>query len=104
MTKPLSLVLYTPLAKADNSLLFDFEIESAAGLALEAERCFISVTTDGSNYGREQLITSNSLYRYDQRIIWRRIGRCRKNIGFRLRFVTSTPAALAYCQLRAGYG
>ncbi|WP_412139150.1 packaged DNA stabilization protein [Erwinia tracheiphila] len=98
------LVLYTPLAKADNSLLFDFEIESAAGLALEAERCFISVTTDGSNYGREQLITSNSLYRYDQRIIWRRIGRCRKNIGFRLRFVTSTPAALAYCQLRAGYG
>ncbi|MCX8965124.1 hypothetical protein EHW66_08900 [Erwinia psidii] len=98
------LILYTPLAKADNSLLFDFEIETAAGLALYAERCFISVTTDGCNYGREQLIPSDSRYRYDRRIIWRRVGRCRKNIGFRLRFVTSTPAALAYCQLRIGYG
>ncbi|MFG6076991.1 packaged DNA stabilization protein [Erwinia sp. OPT-41] len=98
------LLLHTPLAKADNQLLFDFEIETAAGLALYAEKCFIAATTDGINFGHEQLIPSDDRYRYDQRIIWRQVGRCRKNIGFRLRFVTKTPAALAYCQLRIGYG
>ena len=98
------LLLCTPLIKADNQLLFDFEIESAAGLAVGAEKCFISATTDGSNYGREQLIPSNSLYRYDQRVLWRQVGRCRKNIGFRIRLITKTPVALAQCQLRIGYG
>lgn len=97
-------VLYTPLVKLDNALLFDFEIESAAALAVYAEKCFISATTDGSNYGREQLIPSNDTFRYDQRVIWRQVGRCRKNIGFKIRLVTKTPAAMAYCQLRSGYG
>ncbi|MGP6463301.1 packaged DNA stabilization protein [Pantoea agglomerans] len=98
------LLLYTPLAKADNSLLFDLQLESAAGLSAHAEQCFVAATTDGVTYGREQLIPSNSTFRYDQRVLLRRIGRCRKNIGFRFRFVTSSPASLAQCQLRSNDG
>lgn len=98
------LVLNTPLLRADNQLLFDFELESAAGLAVSAERCFISATTDGVNFGREQLIPSNDRYRYDQRVLWRQVGRCRKNIGFKIRLITKTPVALAQCQLRIGFG
>ncbi|MBS3894729.1 hypothetical protein E0L31_025150 [Serratia marcescens] len=98
------LLLYTPLVKADNTTLFDFEIESAAGLAQRAERLFLSATTDGSNYGREQLINSNDTFRYDARVLWRQVGRCRKNIGFRVRLITRTPASLALCQIRGGNG
>lgn len=97
-------LLFTPLLKADNALLFDFEVESASGLAQYAEKLFISATTDGVTYGREQLITADDRYRYDARVLWRRVGRCRKNIGFRVRLITRTPVSLAQCQLRVGYG
>lgn len=98
------ILLFTPLLKADNQLLFDFEIEPANGLALYGEKLFVSATTDGVTYGREQLIKSDDRYRYDARILWRQVGRCRKNIGFRIRLITRTPSALAQCQIRVGYG
>lgn len=98
------LLLFTPMLKADNANLFDFEIESAAGLAQRAEKLFLSATTDGSNYGHEQLIKSDDTYRYDARVLLRRVGRCRKNIGFRIRLVTKTPTSLTLCQLRVGDG
>lgn len=101
--EPQECVLTTPLIKADNALLFDFEIESVTGQALHAEHCFISATPDGLHYGREQLIPSNQYRRYDQRILWRRVGQCRKNMGFKLRFITDTPVSLAQCQLRINH-
>ncbi|HIE4798961.1 TPA: packaged DNA stabilization protein [Serratia marcescens] len=98
------LLLFTPLLKADNTPLFDFELESSGGLALFAEKLFLSATTDGITYGREQLVKSDDRYRYDARILWPQVGRCRKNIGFRVRLITRTPVSLAQCQLRVGYG
>lgn len=96
--------LYTPLLKVDNRLLFDLEVESAPGLSVSPEQCFISATTDGSRYGREQMVTSVSDGRNDRRLLVRRIGRSRKNIGFCLRFVTSTPISLASCRIRISDG
>ncbi|MGK9174111.1 packaged DNA stabilization protein gp10 [Yokenella regensburgei] len=93
-------VLYTPLFKADNARLFDLELESSTGVAQMAERMFISATTDGINHGREQLIPWNAPFRYDQRAIWSRIGRVRKNIAFKIRIVTSSPVTLSGCQVR----
>lgn len=93
-------LLYTPLFKADGSRVFDLEIESSSGAEQIAEKLFISATTDGVNFGREQMIPWNSPFRYDQRALWRRIGRVRKNIGFRVRVVTSSPVTLSGCQIR----
>lgn len=93
-------LLYTPLFKADNTRVFDFELESSTGVAQLAERMFISATTDGINYGREQMIPWNAPFRYDQRAIWKRIGRIRKNIGFKIRIITSSPVTLSGCQVR----
>lgn len=93
-------LLFTPFFKADNSRLFDLELESSGGATQIAERLFLSATTDGINYGREQLLNYNSPFRYDSRPIWKRIGRVRKNIAFKVRVVTSYPVTLSGCQVR----
>jgi len=93
-------VLYTPMFKADNARVFDFELESATGVSQEAEKLFLSATADGSNYGAEKMLSSNSSFIYDKRVIWRRMGRIRKNIGFKVRVVTRSPVTLSGCSVR----
>ncbi|EQA1703539.1 packaged DNA stabilization protein [Cronobacter dublinensis] len=93
-------ILYTPLFKADNARAFDFELESATGVSQIADRMFLSATADGINYGQEKIIPWNAPFRYDQRSILKRIGRIRKNIGFKIRIVTSAPVTLSGCQVR----
>lgn len=93
-------LLYTPLFKADNSRVFDFELEAATGISQEAEKLFISATADGLNYGREQMLSSNEPFIYDKRVLWRRIGRIRKNIGFKVRIVTRSPVTLSGASVR----
>lgn len=86
--------------KADNARVFDFELESATGVSQWAERLFISATVDGSNYGREQMVDYNAPFIYDKRTIWRRVGRVRKNVGFKVRVITRSPVTLSDCSLR----
>ncbi|MFK3699423.1 packaged DNA stabilization protein [Serratia ureilytica] len=93
-------LLFTPMFKADNARVFDFELESATGVSQWAERLFISATVDGSNYGREQMVDYNAPFIYDKRAIWRRVGRVRKNIGFKVRVITRSPVTLSDCSLR----
>lgn len=93
-------LLFTPLFKADNSRVFDFELEASTGVAQVADRLFISATTDGINYGREQMIEQNAPFVYDKRILWRRVGRVRKNIGFKIRIITKSPVTLSGAQVR----
>lgn len=93
-------LLFTPLFKADGARAFDFELEASTGVAQIAENLFLSATTDGINYGREQMIPWNAPFAYDRRVIWQRIGRVRKNIGFKLRIVTKSPVTLSGCQIR----
>lgn len=88
------------MIKADNARLFDFELEASTGVAQIADKLFLSVTTDGINYSREQLIEQNSPFQYDKRILWRRIGRVRKNIGFKIRIITKSPVTLSDLSIR----
>jgi hypothetical protein len=60
-------LLFTPLFKADNARCFDLEVESSTGVAQYADRLFLSATTDGINYGREQMIEQNEPFVYDKR-------------------------------------
>ncbi|HFU7627232.1 packaged DNA stabilization protein [Escherichia coli] len=93
-------LLFTPLFKADNARVFDLEVESSTGVAQYADRLFLSATTDGINYGREQMIEQNEPFVYDKRVLWKRVGRIRKNIGFKLRVITKSPVTLSGCQIR----
>lgn len=93
-------LLFTPMFKADNARVFDFELEAATGVSQFAERLFISATTDGSSYGREQMIPWNAPFIYDRRAIWSKVGRVRKNIGFKVRIITRSPVTLSDCSIR----
>jgi len=93
-------LLYTPMFKANNGRVFDFELEASTGVSQFAERLFISATADGINYGREQMISANAPFAYDKRVLWRRIGRIRKNIGFKVRIITGSPVTLSDCSVR----
>ncbi|GAA0484417.1 packaged DNA stabilization protein [Tatumella punctata] len=93
-------LLYTPLFKADNMRVFDFELEASTGVAQVADRLFLSATTDGINFGREQMIEQNSPFVYDRRVLWRRFGRIRKNVGVKVRIITTSPVTLSGCQVR----
>ncbi|PHM51534.1 packaged DNA stabilization protein [Xenorhabdus sp. KK7.4] len=93
-------LLYTPMFKADNARVFDFELEASTDVAQYADRLFLSATTDGINYGREQMMSQNAPFLYDKRILWRRVGRVRKNIGFKVRIITQSPVTLSGCQIR----
>ncbi|CAI0690491.1 packaged DNA stabilization protein [Serratia entomophila] len=93
-------ILFTPMFKADNARVFDFVLEAATGVAQHAEQLFLSATTDGVIYGREQLIPWAAPFVYDHRVLWKRIGRVRKNIGFRIRIVTRSPITLSGASIR----
>lgn len=93
-------LIYTPLFRADNARAFDFELEASTGVAQIADRLFLSATADGINYGREQMIEQNEPFVYDKRVIWKRLGRVRKNIGFKVRIITKAPVTLSGCQIR----
>lgn len=93
-------ILYTPMVKADNARVFDLELEASTGVAQIADRLFLSATTDGINFGAEKMLEQNSPFNYDKRIIWRRIGRIRKNIGFKVRVITKSPVTLSDLSIR----
>ena len=93
-------LLFTPLFKADNARVFDLEVESSTGVAQYADRLFLSATTDGINWRREQMIEQNEPFVYDKRVIWKRIGRIRRIIGFKIRVITKSPVTLSGCSIR----
>lgn len=93
-------LLFTPIFKVDNARAFDLEVESSTGVAQYADRLFLSATTDGINYGREQMIEQNKPFVYDKRVIWKRVGRIRRIIGFKMRVITKSPVTLSGCQIR----
>lgn len=93
-------LLYTPLFKANNARVFDFELDSSTGVAQYADNLFYSATTDGINYGNEKMVPWNAPFQYNKRQILRRIGRIRKSIGFKIRVVTSSPVTLSGAQIR----
>ncbi len=42
---------------------------------------FLSATTDGINYGREQMIEQNEPFVYDKRVLWKRVGHIREKMS-----------------------
>lgn len=93
-------ILYSPLIKADNVLVNDLELETSGGVCDRIDRIFISATTDGINYGSEQMVVMQSPFIYDNRVLWRRVGRVRKNIAFKFRVIAKGPVTLSGLSIR----
>lgn len=93
------LILYTPLLQAENGIVSDFEIDANTGAGSLA-RVAVSTTEDGINYGPERLINWNEANVWLSRTIWKRIGRVRTQLGFKIRVVGAVPATMANCSVR----
>lgn len=91
--------LASPLLKLDNKRLFDLEIESAGG-GDSVDNIFISSTSDGLVWGQERRVPFNAPYNYNRRVIWQRLGRVAKNIGFRFRLISSSPVTVSDLRVR----
>ncbi|HCP2622103.1 TPA: hypothetical protein OC270_005066, partial [Escherichia coli] len=93
-------ILYSPLIKADNVLINDLELETSGGVCDRIDRIFISATTDGINYGREQMVVLQKPFVYDNRVLWRKVGRVRRLIGFKFRVIAKGPVTLSGLSIR----
>jgi len=94
------LIMYTPLIPAENAIVSDFEIEVNTGASAVVNHVFVSSTEDGINYGMEKLVNSDAPWRWMSRTLWRKVGRVRTKIGFKIRMVGATPATMANCKVR----
>lgn len=94
------LIMYTPLIPAENAIVSDFEIEVNTGASGVVNHVFVSSTEDGINYGMEKLVNSDAPWRWLSRTLWRKVGRVRTKIGFKIRLVGATPATMANCRVR----
>lgn len=93
-------ILYSPMLRINGRSVFDLQLEAGTGNAPSVENLFVSVTQDGINYGAEQIIAYNKPYVYDRRIMMRRLGYFRKNVGFKIRAVCSGSVTLSDLRLR----
>nr|DAN88416.1 MAG TPA: stabilization protein [Caudoviricetes sp.] len=97
---PTEHLLFTPMIKVPDKRLFDFEVEAITGFTGDDERFFLSTTFDGLTFGREVMVPYSRRHQYDRRIRWPRIGRVRRNVGFKLRFVSLAPLSVSGCTVR----
>ena len=90
----------TPMIQARNRRLFDLEIDNIPGRTDEDHRLAYSVTFDGITYGQENWTHLDSPENYTQRVLARRLGYVRNNVGFRLRWITDSPSAISDFRVR----
>lgn len=94
------LILYTPLIQTENAIISDFEIDANTGSGAIVAHVFVSATEDGINYGQEKTVNYDEPWRWLSRTLWRRVGRVRTQLGFKIRMVGASPATLANCSVR----
>ena len=88
------------MIQARNNRIFDLEVDSISGRANLAYRLAVSTTFDGLTYGNEKWIDYDTPQNYTKRVLFRRLGYMRNNIGFKLRWITDTPTAISNLRVR----
>jgi len=93
-------VLETPMFQVRNKRVFDLELDNIPGRTHAEHRLAFSVTYDGITFGQEHWIHFDEALNYTERVLARRIGYVRNNIGFRLRWITDNPSVVSSCRIR----
>lgn len=92
---------YTPLMQQfRNQSLFDLQINTVPGYNSEFYRLAFSFTYDGKAYGQEKWIDFSNPGNRRRRVLSRRLGYIKDNIGFRLRWMTQTPSVISHLRVR----
>lgn len=94
-------ILYTPYLPADNAFLFDLELEASTGKTGLIQTILVSATQDGLTYGPEFVAGKDVPLDYNRRILKRKLGRVRKNIGFKIRCISEGPVTLSNLRVRS---
>ena len=97
---PVEYILTTPLIQARNVRLFDLDIDSVSGRELRVNRIAYSVTWDGLTYAQENWIDFSAPQDYTTRVLSRRLGYSRNNVGFKLRWISDTPTSISNLRVR----
>ena len=92
--------LDTPMIQARNRRLYDLEIDNIPGRTNENHQLAYSITFDGITYGQEHWIHLDEPRDYRQRVLARRLGYSKNNIGFRLRWITDSPSSISDFRIR----
>ena len=95
-------IIYSQMLQLRNASLFDLEIDGVFGQG--DIRMAISTTTDGAVFGQEQWVDYSSNLERNNRILFRRLGYCYNNIGFRLRILSEQPVTVSNLRVRAEGG
>ena len=98
--QPVEYELTTPLVQARNVRLFDLDMDNVSGRAIRVNRIAYSVTYDGITYGQEVWTHFSSPQDYTTRVLSRRLGYSRDNIGFKLRWIAETPTSISNLRVR----
>ena len=93
-------ILDTPMIQSRNRRLFDLEIDNIPGRTDSPHRLAYSVTYDGITYGQEHWIPLDEPENYTGRVLARRLGYTRNNVGFRLRWTTDSPSVVSNFRIR----
>ena len=93
-------IVNTPMVQVRNRRVYDLQIDSVPGRTNTSRGLGYSVTLDGITYGQEHFIPFDSPRDYTRRILARRLGYVRNNVGFRLRWTTDTPSAISDFRVR----
>ena len=98
--EPIEYILFSHMAQLRNVRIMDLQVDSIPGSSNEAYRLAISVTYDGVSYQQEQWIDFDSPKNYTDRVLLRRLGYSQNNIGYKVRWVSSTPSSISNLRIR----
>lgn len=79
-----------------NMSLFDLQVDNLPGYNDDFYRLAFSQTYDGRSYGQEKWIDFSNPDNRRRRVLSRRLGYVRNNIGFKLRWITRTPSVISH--------
>ena len=98
---PVMFECFSPMVQAfRNMSLFDLQVDNIPGYNDDFYRLSFSVTYDGKTYLQEKFINLSTQNRRRDRVLTRRLGYIRNNIGFKLRWITTTPSTISNLRVR----
>lgn len=94
--------LFTPMAQLRNVPISNLEIDNIPGYQGEGYGIAFASTRDGEQYSADSWIDVSAPLVRSQRILKRKLGYCKNNIGFRLRWITGAPSSVSKFRIVAG--
>lgn len=99
--QPVEFQLFTPMVQIRNRAVFDLQLDNIPGFIEGGTyRLGIAATRDGIVYGDDVWIDFSKPLDRRTRVLIRKLGYIKNNIGFRLRWVTTAPSSVSKLEIR----